>query len=59
MRHGDRSFFVPVSDIDWIEASQNHLLLHAGEDSHIVRGTLAGLADQLDPARFARIHRGH
>lgn len=59
VRSGDRSYFVPVDDIDWIEASQNYLRLNAAGETHIVRGTMAGLSERLDPARFVRIHRSH
>lgn len=59
VRSGERSYFVPVADIDRIEAAQNYLIMHAGGVSHTVRGTLAGMSGQLDPGRFARIHRAH
>lgn len=57
VRSGERAYFVSVTDIDWIEAAQNYLILHTGRTTHMVRGTVAGLLAQLDPHRFARIHR--
>ena len=48
---------VDVSTVDWIEAADNYVRLHAGTGEYLHRETLAGLEKQLDPARFARIHR--
>jgi two-component system, LytTR family, response regulator len=59
VREGERSFFVRVEEIDWIEAAENYLYLHADGRKHLVRGTLSGLEKELDPARFVRIHRSH
>lgn len=56
--HGDdAAYFVPVADIDFIEASSNYVLLHVGARSHRVRMSLRNLVEQLDPVRFVRIHR--
>jgi two-component system LytT family response regulator len=49
--------FVATDDIDWAEADGDYVRLHAGRESHLVRSTLSELHAQLDPARFARIHR--
>ncbi len=48
---------VPAGDVDWIEADGDYVKLHAGGDSHLLRGTMTALEDRLDPERFARIHR--
>jgi two-component system LytT family response regulator len=48
---------LPVSSIDWIQAADNYVTLHAGGREHLVRETLAALERQLDPDRFTRIHR--
>jgi two-component system LytT family response regulator len=57
VRGDESSYFVTVASIDWIEASSNHVLLHVGADTHRVRLSLRALLEQLDPARFVRIHR--
>jgi two-component system LytT family response regulator len=44
----DRYLLLRIEDIDWIEARRG---------SFLVRGTMAELEAQLDPSRFARIHR--
>jgi two-component system LytT family response regulator len=45
-------------EIDWIEADDYHARIHAGPKSHRIRESLAALESRLDPAQFARIHRG-
>lgn len=54
---GRRAFFVPTSDIDWIEALDNHIRLHVRQQAHLVRMTITELEQKLDPAEFMRIHR--
>jgi len=49
--------FVPVERIDWIGAEGNYVCLHVGDTTHLMRETMNGVARQLDPARFVRIHR--
>ncbi len=53
-----RTTVVQVGDIDWIEAAGNYVRLHRGTTSVLLRESLAALEEALDPASFARIHRG-
>jgi two-component system LytT family response regulator len=48
---------VRVDDVDWFEAAGNYVRIHAGAQAHLVRLSLSGLGDKLDPGRFVRIHR--
>ncbi|HUF70945.1 MAG TPA: LytTR family DNA-binding domain-containing protein [Longimicrobiales bacterium] len=57
VRGGGRVFFQPVEDVDWIEAADYYARLHVGPKTHLVREALTALEDQLDPARFLRVHR--
>ncbi len=57
VKRGDTIVFIPVGDVDWCEADDNYVRIHAGGKHHLVRETMRGLERQLDPARFARIHR--
>ena len=50
-------YFVPVTEIDWIEAFGNYARLHTGPRTHLIRETMATLERALDVRRFARIHR--
>ena len=49
---------VAADQIVWLEAADNHVVIHAAGERHTIRGTLAGLADRLDSERFVRVHRG-
>ena len=57
IRRGDRTLFVDVASIDWLEAADNYVKVHALGTRHLIRETLKTLEAQLDPRRFARIHR--
>jgi two-component system LytT family response regulator len=57
VKQGDRVFFLPVEEIDWIEAADYYARIHAGDAAHLVRETMAALESQLDPTRFVRVHR--
>ncbi|MGH8189925.1 MAG: LytR/AlgR family response regulator transcription factor [Rhodanobacteraceae bacterium] len=52
-----KTLLVQVDNIDWIEAAGNYASLHVGKDIYSLRETISGLGRQLDPKRFARIHR--
>jgi two-component system LytT family response regulator len=51
-----RISFLPVEDIDWVEAPDNDVHIHTGREAHLVRETLQSLEGRLDPARFLQIH---
>lgn len=48
---------VAVSEIDWIEAAKDYVLLHTATRSHIHRITMSALEHGLDPNRMIRVHR--
>jgi two-component system LytT family response regulator len=49
--------FVKTGEIDWIEASGNYVVVHAGRENHVVRETLAAFEAQLAPKEFVRVSR--
>ena len=50
--------FVSTESLRWIEAAGNYVRLHTtDDDTHLVRETMKGLEQKLDPERFVRIHR--
>jgi two-component system, LytTR family, response regulator len=57
VRADGRVRFVAASDVDWIEADGNYMVLHVGEARHRLRASLAGLTEGLNPKQFVRIHR--
>jgi len=52
-----RVFFLDIADIDCIEAEGNYVRVHNGPKSYLLRETISGMASQLDPKKFLRIHR--
>ncbi len=57
VRDRDRTRFVKVTDIDWIEASSNYVVIHAGKNNFMLRETLAVIEVQLSPREFFRLNR--
>ena len=57
VRDRNKVRFVKTADIDWIEASGNYVVLHAGKENHVVRETLAAFEAQLSPREFVRVSR--
>jgi two-component system LytT family response regulator len=57
VREEGRLLVVPVSGVEWLEADDDSVRVHAGAEIYTIRGPLGELADRLDPAAFARIHR--
>jgi two-component system LytT family response regulator len=53
-----KAIFVPVREIEWIEADGKHIRIHAsGKRQHLLREGMSRLEQQLDPREFLRIHR--
>ncbi|HKS10641.1 MAG TPA: LytTR family DNA-binding domain-containing protein [Pyrinomonadaceae bacterium] len=52
-----RTILLPTDEIDWIETYGNYLKVHAGRESHLIRGTMQSLETKLDPEKFVRVHR--
>jgi two-component system LytT family response regulator len=57
VRRGAAHHFVPVEQVDWIDVADNYLQLHTEGRTHLYRGTMKEVLEELDPERFARIHR--
>ncbi len=54
---GGKTVFMDVEDVDWIEAAENYVELHASRVSHLLHVTMNTLEKSLDPKIFLRIHR--
>jgi two-component system, LytTR family, response regulator len=59
IRSGENTLFVPVNEVDWIEAFQNYVRLHAGPATYLLHVPMNTIEGVLDPNRFLRIHRSH
>ncbi len=57
VKSAGRLFFLRTEEVDWIESAGNYVCLHIGPESHLLRETMNGVEERLDPARFVRIHR--
>jgi two-component system LytT family response regulator len=46
-----------VDEIDWIEAADNHVIVHVGKEAHRFRRTMEQTLERLPADRFVRAHR--
>lgn len=54
-----KEFLIAADDIDWLQAQGNYVGLHVNGHDYLLRSTLSDFLEQLDPARFARVHRSY
>lgn len=57
IRKRGRVYFIDTDDIDWIEAADNYVKVHAHGEEHVVRQTLRRMEETLSPRGFVRVHR--
>jgi len=57
VKTGERIFFIPVSDVHWIQSAANYVRLHVAGVAYTVRETMTHVESALDPARYLRVHR--
>ncbi len=57
VRSAGKTVFVDVEDVDWIEAAENYVQLHAGRTGHLLHVAMNTLEKSLDPEMFVRIQR--
>jgi two-component system LytT family response regulator len=57
VKDNKRIFFVPVSNVLWIEAMGNYACIHTASDSHLLREALAHLEEKLAPHNFIRVRK--
>ena len=49
--------FVDASEVDWVEAAGDYVILHSGDQKNMIRETMTGMEQKLPADRFVRIHR--
>ncbi|HYP05536.1 MAG TPA: LytTR family DNA-binding domain-containing protein [Bryobacteraceae bacterium] len=59
IRSGERAIFLPVEDVDRIEAAQNYVRIHSALAAHLLHVPMNTIEASLDPSCFVRIHRSH
>ncbi|HYC89591.1 MAG TPA: response regulator [Thermoanaerobaculia bacterium] len=57
VKNRDHYVLLKTEEIDWMEAAANYVEVHAHGKAFLVRATISGLEQKLDPRRFTRIHR--
>ena len=57
VRAGPRVVLLETGEIDWLQAADNYVLVHASGREYLLRETLTRLEQELDPQQFVRIHR--
>ena len=57
VRTAGKIVLIDLATVDWFEAADNYVRVHCGSREYLLRETLSSLEKQLDPERFARIHR--
>jgi two-component system LytT family response regulator len=59
IRSGDRTIFLAIGEVEWIEAAQNYVRVHTGNATHMLHVPMNTIESSLDPERFLRIHRSY
>jgi two-component system LytT family response regulator len=57
VRSNESTRILQVADVDWFETYGNYVRVHVGRSTYLIRTTATQLMEELDPHRFARIHR--
>jgi hypothetical protein len=56
---GTGESIVRLEDIDYLEASRNYVVVHAGSREYLLRNTINSMEKQLAGDTFIRTHRGY
>ena len=59
VRDGAQIHVIPVERVEFVEAQDDYVAIHAGATTHLKHQSLAELAQTLDPAQFVRVHRSY
>jgi len=57
VKNNERYIVISATDIVWVEAAANYVILHTPTGNQVLRRTLAQLEGELDPRRFFRTSR--
>lgn len=57
IKSAGRVIFLRLDEIDWIEAADNYVNLHVGNESHLHRETMTAMEERLKGGKFMRISR--
>lgn len=59
VRSAGRFLFVAFDELDFVRASGNYVVLHAGSEVHEVREPIGAIEQRLPAGRFLRLHRSY
>jgi hypothetical protein len=54
-----KEFLIAAADVEYLQAAGNYVNLHVRGRDYPLRTTMATIETQLDPARYARVHRSY
>lgn len=54
---GAKTFLLDVDKIEWVEAADYYVSIHAGQKEYLLRESMKEVCATLDPKKFIRIHR--
>jgi two-component system LytT family response regulator len=57
IKNAGEILFLKIAEIDWIEAADYYVCLHAGARTHLLRRSMNEVEEELEPGAFCRIHR--
>jgi two-component system LytT family response regulator len=57
IKDGGKTTWVQQEDIEWIDAAEDYMFVHASGETHIMRKTMKELDKELDSNLLQRIHR--
>jgi two-component system, LytTR family, response regulator len=59
LKTNNKMIVIKINDVNWIEAEEKYVNLHAGKQTYLYRETISSLEQQLDPEMFIRVHRSY
>ncbi|HEY8558894.1 MAG TPA: response regulator [Pyrinomonadaceae bacterium] len=57
IKDAGRIFFVGAEEVNWISSEGNYVKIHTKDKSHLLRETMDGLEQKLNPQEFLRLRR--
>jgi two-component system LytT family response regulator len=59
VKDGSKVHIIPIARLDYVEAQDDYIALRSDKKNYLKQQTISNIEGQLDPARFARIHRSY
>lgn len=59
VKTGSKVQIIPVDKLDYVQAQDDYIALSCENKNYLKQQTISDIENQLDPTRFARIHRSH